>query len=205
MRKFGIVLAALACLSLMAFPVQAAKGDFTFGLDGGMGIPTGDFGDAFNAGVLGGVFGDYQIHEMIAVGVDGSYSQYKGKDLPADITDLKATLIQGGAHVKVMPQMKDMKVLPYLQVGAGIYNVKGEQTSTNADASGSETKSKFGFYVGVGADYQVNPQIGVGLFGAYHDVPDAFDFGNGDTATTKAANMISVGVKVTFSTSGAKK
>ena len=97
-------------------------------------------------------------------------------------------------------------VLPYLQVGAGIYNVKFETTNTDPTLSSSETKSKFGFNVGVGADYQVTPMIGAGLFGAYHNVMDAYEVDNGDgTTSKKAANYIAVGLKVTFATTGAKK
>jgi len=199
MRKFGFVLAALACLSIMAVPAMAAKGDITFGVDGGMTIPTGDFGDLFQSGFMGGVFGDYQIHEMFAVGLDGAYSQNKVKDLPAGV-DAKVTFLQFGGHVKFMPQMKDVKVLPYLQVGAGLYNAKTSITGT--DAKGDTTVNKFGFNVGVGADYKVNPQIAVGVFGAYHDVMDAY---TNDAGDKKAANYIALGVKVTFMTTGAKK
>jgi opacity protein-like surface antigen len=180
----------------MAFPVQAAKGDFTFGLDGGMSVPTGDYGDVAKSGFLGGVFGDYQIHDMFAVGLDGAYSQNKAKG--TDVGDAKATIIQFGGHVKVMPQMKDMPVLPYLQVGAGLYNAK-------FSGGGSDTTvNKFGYNVGIGADYKVNPQIGVGLFGTFHSALSAFELENEDgTTSEKAANYIAVGVKVTFMTTGA--
>jgi len=192
MRKLGIVLAAIACLSLMAIPAVAAKGEFTFGPFGGMSIPTGDFGKVAKAGFMGGVFGDYQVHEMFAVGIDAAYNQVKAKD-SAD--DTKTTLIQVGGHVKFIPQMKDTKVLPYLQVGGGLYNFK----TTSPDTS----LNKFGYNVGAGADYKVNPQVAVGVFGAFHSVLSAFET-EGST-TKKAANYIAVGVKVTFMATGAKK
>jgi opacity protein-like surface antigen len=194
MRKFGLVLLALVSLSFLALPALAAPGEITFGLTGGMTVPMGDYGDATKSGATGGVFGDYMLSDMFAVGLDAAYSQNKGKDLPAGV-DAKVTILQFGAHVKLVPPMKDMPISPYLQVGAGLYNGK---TEVSAGVFSSDTTvNKFGFNVGVGADYKVSPMVGVGLFGAYHNVTDAFEDENGDT---KSATYVAVGVKVSFMT-----
>ncbi len=200
--KKSVLLVALFAF-LFAVPLaHAAKGEFTFGLDGGVAIPTGDFGNTAKQGFLGGVFGDYQVHNMLAVGIDGAYSQNKGKDLPAEVTDAKLTIIQYGVHVKVMPEMKEMKVLPYVQVGAGLYNAKSE--FTDIEGTSSDTQNKFGFNIGVGADYKVTPMVGVGVFGTYHNVTDALEEVNPDlTVTKKAANYVAVGLKITFMTTPA--
>lgn len=207
MKKFGIV-AVLLCL--FAVPALAAPGEITFGLDGGMGIPMGDFGKAFKAGFNGGVFADYMVTDMFAIGVDGSYNQFKGKDVPfsidiptvgtLNVTDEKFTVLQFGAHVKVAPAMKDMPLAPYLQVGAGIYSGKDEVTADldGVDESTSASKSKFGYNIGIGADYKATPQIGVGVFGTFHSIMNAFEAVGG--TEKKSANYVAVGLKVSFST-----
>lgn len=215
MRKLGIVVAALLCL--YAVPaLAAAPGEITFGLNGGVAVPMGDFGDAYKMGFTGGVFADYAFSPMFALGLDASYNQFKGKDLPVEIrddtgtllfaiTDAKVTPIQFGAHVKAMPPMANMPFEPYLQLGAGFYNVKAEVTTASdvlpaLAGTTDETKSKFGYNIGIGADYKMTPQVGLGLFGTFHSITDAF---TSDTATgteKKAANYFAVGLKLTFMT-----
>jgi opacity protein-like surface antigen len=62
MRKFAMVVAALACLSLMAFSAVAAtapaaedmKGKISFTLSGGFGMPMGKLGEDFDTKILTG-------------------------------------------------------------------------------------------------------------------------------------------------------
>ncbi len=191
MKKFGI---AVVLLCLFAVPALAAPGEMTFGLNGGAAIATGDFGKGFSTGFTGGVFGDYMFTDMVGAGVDLSYNRWKAKDVDVNFTEL-----QFGGHIKLVPAMKDMPVAPYLQVGAGAYNGK-------TDVSGAESKTKFGYNIGIGADYKVTPQVGVGLFGTWHAITDAFesttvDLSTGATTTEKkSANYIAIGLKVTFMT-----
>lgn len=210
MRKIVVMAVMLACV-LVVPSAYAAKGDITFGLNGGLTIPTGDFGKTdttsgqfgFKSGFTGGVFGDYMVHEMIAVGIDAGYGQNKGKDLPSGV-DAKLTIINVGAHVKYMPPMKDMPISPYLQVGAGLYNAKAKITF--GSESSDTTVNKFGFNVGIGADYKVTPQVGVGIYGTYHSimkVPLGVDAEGNDVE--KTANYIAAGVRVTFLTGGGAK
>lgn len=220
MRK--LVLLAVVCMAFAVPALAAAPGEMTFGLNGGVGIPMSDFGDAYKMGFTGGVFGDYAFTPIFALGVDASYSQFKGKDLPIEfrdtagdllfaITDAKVTPIQFGAHLKATPPMENMPLAPYAQVGAGFYSVKGEVTTASdveplLAGTSDETKTKFGWNIGIGADYKVTPAFGLGIFGTYHNITDAFvkesvDITTGETTSEKkSASYFTVGVKLTFST-----
>jgi outer membrane protein with beta-barrel domain len=57
----------------------------------------------------------------------------------------------------------------FAQVGAGLYNVKGEVTlDSGGSADGSD--SKFGANVGAGVGFPVGPKTRMNLFGQYHTV-----------------------------------
>ncbi|MBI5710336.1 MAG: porin family protein [Candidatus Eisenbacteria bacterium] len=197
MRSWKIfVPALLACL--LVVPVgHAAKGDFIFGLQGGLSVPTGDYGDSLKSGFMGGVYGDYMVHEMFAIGVDASYNKNDGKELPAG-DEVKSTIVQFGAHGKWVPDMKDAPVSPFVQLGAGLYNVKREMTVSSVPSD--TTVNKFGFNLGAGLDYKATPQVSVGVFGNYHNISDAWTDTAGDK---KSATYFTAGVRVTFMTTGA--
>ncbi len=197
MRSWKIFVPALLACLLVVPMADAAKGDFTFGLQGGLSVPTGDYGKDTKSGFVGGVYGDYMVHEMFAVGVDASYNKHDGKDLPAGV-EATNTIMQFGAHGKWMPQMQDSPVSPFVQVGGGFYNSKAEVTvgSVSADA----TVNKFGFNLGAGLDYKATPQVNVGVFGNYHNVMDAWEDVAGEK---KSATYFTAGVRVTFMTTGA--
>jgi opacity protein-like surface antigen len=206
MKKL-LLTAVLACL-VIAPAAHAAKGEFTFGLNGGISSPTGDYGKTdvnnnefgFKSGFNGGVFGDYMVHELVGVGVDASYAKNDSKDWNSG-DDGKVTILQFGGHVKVMPAMKDISVSPYLQVGAGLYRAKTETTISNV--STDDTVNKFGYNIGAGVDYKVNPMFGLGVFGTFHSALDAFEKVDvNNNVTKKAANYVTAGIKLTFMTTG---
>lgn len=191
MRKFGIVLAALACLSLTAIPSFAAKGDITFGLTGGMAMPMGDFADFFKMGFGGGVYGDYAVAEQFLVGVDGMYNQFSAdEDVFGDL-DVTFSMINFGAHGKWLPPVKDSPMAPYISVGVGMYNGKIKME----DEAEEESESKIGINGGAGVDFKVNPQFTVGVGGAFHHV----------MTDEEATQFFTVGVNIGFMTTGATK
>jgi outer membrane protein W len=215
MRKLGIVLAALACLSLMAIPALAAKGEFTFGLGGGVLVPTGNFGDMFKMGYGGGVFGDYMVTEQFAVGVDIGYYQVKIKDehwqewidaynelADDDATvDESFTIMPFGVHGKWLPTIKDSKFSPFVQVGVGFYRAQSKVEVTAADATTAAlydlvnvdvSENKMGFSGGAGVDYVVSPAFKVGVFGAMHNV----------MTEGESTQFFTAGLNLTFSTAG---
>jgi opacity protein-like surface antigen len=175
MRKLGIAVTAIACLLMAAVtfaadaPVAgAAKGQMEIGLMGGMAMPMGklaaeytDDGAKMKMGFGGGLAFDYFVVPEFAIGVDGSYVTMANEDDSA----VKANTLQYGLHGKyVIPTGGPL--VPYLQVGAAMYNQKFEGTE---DAiSISVNANKFGFNGGVGAGYKVNESVSIGLNGFYH-------------------------------------
>ena len=172
-------------LSLVVFSSAFAAGGMTFGVDGGIAMPTGDFGDAYKMGFQGGVFGDYAINEQFALGVgvdyvkvgvkdeyisllEAIYSEEVGQPVTVDITE---SIIPITVYGKWMPPMKG-NVAPYVVAGGGYYMMKfdAKVSVAGATGSGSETVNKPGFFGGVGVDFKANPQVKVGVFAKAHDI-----------------------------------
>jgi len=184
MRKLGVVFVALTCLTIAAAVAMAAeapvgenmKGQVTVGVQGGVVVPTGALAKDFNAeavtsdeiggfqgkmGFTGGLNVDYFITKEFALGLDGSYSTFKSDYAHAG--DAKATTLQFGLHGKYLIPTGG-PLVPYVFVGAGLYNAKITDIPDTEDLS----QSKFGMNGGVGAAYKINDMVSVGLNGAYH-------------------------------------
>jgi opacity protein-like surface antigen len=191
-------------LSLIVVTGAFAAGAMTFGVDGGVAMPMGTFGDYFKMGFMGGAFGEYGINEQFAIGVGADYVKVGVKDeykslLEAEASDLAGeavtvdvteSLIPITAYVKWTPPMKDSKVSPYVEVGGGYYMMKGEIKASVAGASinASDTTNKPGFFGGAGVDYKASPQVKVGVFAKYHDILTEGD----------SAQLFTAGVSVGF-------
>ena len=181
MRKLGFVVTAIACLMMAAVAFAADKpaaaspaaGAMTFGVDGGVAMPTGDWGDVFGMGFTGGAFGDYAINEQFAIGVAADYVNTPVKsDLKVDGVDIKTTIIPVVLQAKWTPPMKDSKVAPYIMAGGGYYMMKMTVAAEVGDVnvSVSADKNKPGFFGGAGVDFKATPQVKIGVFGKYHNI-----------------------------------
>lgn len=193
-RKSVVLVLALA---LMAVPVGAwAAGGWGITVMGGLGLPMGDFGDEDKldgqSGPQVGLDICYDLNDMFAVGVDGTWNQNKhgaegetedlggGITLTADKDEFIAW--QFGAHGKYkFPMTGPVKV--HAKLGLGVYNLKEDYEYT-LDDNGTITVftdeddedagvfeqpgNRFGGKVGVGGVYMVNEMFGVGLEGEYN-------------------------------------
>ncbi len=219
MRKFGVILAAVACLMLTAFAAQAAtatpaedmKGQIGINVGGGLTVPTGaladeknDFGYKFKMGydMVGGI--EYFVTKEIGVGADFGYGSMKA-DLPSGITgDLKAKTIHYGIHGKYLVPTGG-PVVPYLQVGFAMYNRKIEASEGGLSLDFSDTKP--GANVGVGVGYKVTDMVGIGVNGAYHLGFGKFEpeIGGVKVEALKDWNYIAFNAGITFSIKPAAK
>jgi opacity protein-like surface antigen len=169
MRKLVVALFAVGSLCLMALPAFAEKGDMAFGLNGGMAIPLGQLADEDNGnmkmGFDGGLFFDYMVTKVIAVGLDGSYVTMTNQDN----SDGKTKTMQYGAHAKYFFPMGG-QFLPYLSLGLAGYNRKAEFSAAAAEYFGTDNVSDnvLGMNLGVGVDYKVTPMVDIGANGASH-------------------------------------
>jgi opacity protein-like surface antigen len=205
MRKLAVVLFALGSLALMAVPALAEKGDMAFGVNGGIVLPTGKLaadvdlsaeeGIGGFQGKMGYDFGasfDYFVMPEFALGVDGSYAAFESDY--EDAGDAKATTLQFGAHVKYFAPTGG-PVVPYAQVGLGMYNAK----LTDVDVE-DLSQTKLGVNVGVGVEYKVTPQVGIGANGTYHYAFGAFEpeIDGQEVTELNDWNYITVNAAVTF-------
>lgn len=206
-RKSAFFIAFLA-LVLMAPAAHAAAGAWVISGNGGMALPTGDFGDSNKLDASTGYqFGgaiDYMVNDMFAVGIDGSYNKNKhgaegetidlGGGVTAVYTSDKFTTWQVGARGKYMIPTGASQVSPYLLAGAGIYNTKekwegsytvgGVTTPDNGEAT---SDSRFGFKFGAGASYKATEQVGIGVEGDYNFITE-------DKAKVNVSNLQYIGV-----------
>lgn len=208
MRKMTVV-AVMAALVLSA-PLARAEG-VTFGLQGGGSIPMGDFADIFGPGPQGGVFVDFWVNPSIALGADLNGSFHKaGGQLKDDIEaagfspdDFKFAITEFTVHGKWKPSLGEAPAAPWFQLGLGYYNGRTTIEAGSVDISDSE--GKFGMSGGAGLDFKLNEALALGFNAHLHNVTDAvqeYDPNTGNPTTTKSAQYFSLGVSLTFSTSG---
>ena len=103
-------------------------------------------------------------------------------------------------------------MVPYLTLGVGYYLRKLELSSefqTGMDVAESEfTDNKIGGFGGVGVDYLVSPEFGIGVNGAYHMASKfEHDFGGteGKQEILKDWSYMSFDVALTYHIPMAKK
>lgn len=177
MRKLTWLMVAVL-VSLFAVNAFAA-GTTVIGVNGGVLKGTGDFGDATKTGFGGGIFADYMFNSMFAAGVDFSWNTVKHQDDGEDAAvvfpgtgasgtiDDKFTIMNYGAHGKYMFPMGSSPVHAYALVGLGMYNLK-EDFSVTGLPSESPSDTKFGGRGGLGIEYMMNSQFGIGAEGNFH-------------------------------------
>jgi opacity protein-like surface antigen len=189
----------LACaLALVAGTAHAAVGDMWFGVQGGMAIPTGDFGDVAKTGFQGTLSGQYGVAKNCYFGVDLGYHMWSAKDEINDAlvaapplgfgpgSELKLSALQATAFGTYNFPMADEKQMPYIKIGAGIYNVKSKIEGGTLEED--ESESNFGFNLGAGYDYEVSPAYTIGLLAAYHSIQ----------TEGEATNLFTIGAKLAF-------
>lgn len=129
---------SLVLLAVAAMPAQA---QVTFGVAGGLLMPTGDYGTVDKMGFIGGVGVRFPIGTApVSVRLEGTYSQTSH-----DGIDGKTKIMGGMASLVYMFQAGG-SVTPYVLAGVGYYNGKVTVPSLNID----ESESKVGFGGGAG-------------------------------------------------------
>ena len=200
MRKAMVLLGVVATLS---FATVAHAQNSSFGLEAGMAIPTGDYGDAFGPGPMFGVFGDVGVSPNLSLGADIVGNFHGMSDTFDDgftVTgfDMDFTVIQFGGHAKFRPAPEGF----WLQGGLGMYN--GNTKVTFPGFEDSDSVTKLGFSIGAGMDFAFNSAMNFGVMANFHNVTDAleeFDPVTGrPTGDTRSAQYVSIGATMTFLT-----
>ncbi len=163
-KSLVLVAAVLLLVPAAAF----ANGGWTIDARGGVGVPTGDFKNAYKSGLLIGLEASKMVSTNLAIGVDGNYVKNKGDAAVfAPGTDADFKFMHYGLHGKYMLSNDNSKMVPYMVAGAGLYNAKRSTTPTDG-FDGSETK--FGLRGGLGMNIMMSQKMGIGLQADYNDI-----------------------------------
>jgi opacity protein-like surface antigen len=193
-RKSALI--GFAILAVLAGAANA--GTNTFGVTGGMGIPTGDYGDAAAKGWHIGATGTHMVNPQWGFGGDVAYHAWSASDdvntgaeaLFGPGSEFKWSALQTTVHaLMAIPTTSNVK--PYAQVGVGLYNVGLKLDSPSGNVS--DSKSKLGFNFGGGFNFAASSNMTLGLNGAYHMVPAKDDLG-------ADVDFMQVGVNVLWGT-----
>jgi len=213
-RWWTIVLLGVTCLS--ATPA-AASGRWTLGAQGGVALPSGDFGDVMESGFDGGIFTDYWANEQFAVGIEIAGNFHTAKDEYNDAINalFEAVLLLSGATTANADLEAKASVLrfgvrgtlavptsgpvdPFVQAGVGFYrlNIKLEGPVTadgvTVDVDESEDDTKLGLNGAVGVLFETSPSLSVGVQAQIHHVFTEDD----------ATQYFTVGAVARFATGG---
>ena len=203
--KIAVAVALVMLTAASAFAAGTTKmshdsgttsGNWTFGIQGGMSKPTGDFGNVASSGWNFGGQADYWMNSVWGFGGDVAYHANNAADdvnaaLVADPffgpgTQMKFSTLQFGVHTTYMIPTQGGTTFPYLQAGMGSYNVK--TTIDGGLLPGDISQSKFGLNMGAGVDFRATPAMNLGVNGTYHYI----------SADPSALNWFGVEGRVTF-------
>ena len=127
------------------YPInKGSKEKINAGVNLGLFMPQGDFGDAFGSGLKLGFTVDYRLQENIIINGEIGYIKLEAKD----VSELKFTEYPINAGVKYLIPMEG-QLIPYVKGGLGMYM----QKITYGD--GKESANEFGCNIGGGASYSV--------------------------------------------------
>ncbi|OFY13101.1 MAG: hypothetical protein A2X11_13115 [Bacteroidetes bacterium GWE2_42_24] len=144
----------LAVVMMAGFSSQSF-GQIKIGVNAGLGLPMGDFGDSYKMGFGGSVEGKYFLNENIAVGATFGYYSFTGKDELLTALSL-GTESSADAKFTIMPILATVDYYfategfkPYVGAGVGLYSWKSKVTIPN-----------YGDYEVTGSDFGVAPTVG---------------------------------------------
>jgi opacity protein-like surface antigen len=165
MKKSTVgILAALAAVSV-ATTANAQMGPtspFSFGVNAGAAIPTGDFGDLVSTGFTVGVDGTFNITPMFGIYAGYSISQF---GLNGDFEDLlgEGDFTEQGfdAGVKATFGGGALPFTPFLKGGLVYHKLTAEFEDEDLNEEDNDTDSELGFEVGGGVTFPLGPRISV--------------------------------------------
>jgi len=149
------LLAPVAMLLLAAGAAGAQIPSIT--LFGGAVMPTGDAGNALNAGFTAGAALDMHVPVMpLGVRVEGSYSRFGLSNLPSGVS---ANTSDMGVNLNAVMTLVHLPLMkPYITAGPSYSNLKAP-SGTNGE---TVTEGHWGYNAGGGLDFGLGP-IGMRL------------------------------------------
>jgi hypothetical protein len=142
-------LALATAVAAGAAGAQSSTRPFSLGISGGLSLPTGDFGDAYNAGFnVSGHLGLQSSALPVGLRFDLGYNQWELDGFDANLRSLA-----GIANAMLFfPRPSGSTVRPYVSGGLGIYNTKRSRDVTGGTVS-TDGETNVGLNAGVGLDF----------------------------------------------------
>jgi len=165
---------ALSLLALVAPPCLAGA-PVWLGAQLGFTVPTGDYEDEASLGFLAGLTGTYMFNDLVGLGGDialhtpGVSDDFEEAQaaLAGSTVDVSFRAVQVTPHAKlVIPTRGAMK--PYARVGLGLYILGSKVEGGSLDVD--DSKTKFGFNLGVGMQSLLTSVVAWSGELAYHSV-----------------------------------
>jgi hypothetical protein len=160
-RPFRVLLVALLAL-LPSSREALSQRSYALGVGGGAAIPVGRLSDSQNAGYNGIVALAIGAADFpIGIRLDGIYNTFVFHTAPPG-SPISSDLRVIGALFNVIFAFTASTAKPYLIMGGGLYNTRGE-------VPGAKSENNFGFSGGLGATFAVGP-IATFLESRYHTI-----------------------------------
>jgi len=194
-KAFATMVVALGACGALADPAARAQSQFSFGVHAGGAIPLGTFGDGYLSGFSMGADADLWFVATGAVGLDVLYSQHDAKSGNAT-GQQNVSLFPVGGHLKLAFSPEAAMVTPWVQVGAGAYNIRAKDQDVFGEVV--TTNTRFGMNVGAGIDLRASPSVSLGAIGTFHVIPDALESDTG----SNAASYVTLGLRLSFTNAG---
>lgn len=187
-------LLTLALIAMLASSAVAAPGAIWVGVNGGIGLPFGDFRDVASTGFNLGLTGDYMMSGTWAIGGELGWHKFGGNDdleksqsalagVPVEIT-IRAIPVT--AHAKYLLPANE-STAPFLKAALGLYNLNTKiDAGTLGDSNRSETN--VGFQFGGGMNFKNTESAAYGAELLYHYI----------ATEDKASNMITLRGQLLF-------
>lgn len=162
MKQLFRVLGIALLSSLTFLPSALGQKTYALGVGGGAAIPVGKLNNTQSTGYNGIVALAIGVAELpIGVRFDGIYNNFLHRTAPigsSSSSDLRVM----GALGNLIFAFPGTSAKPYVIVGGGLYNTKG-------DVPGAKSENNFGFSAGLGATFGVGP-FATFLESRYHSI-----------------------------------
>ncbi len=147
-RKAGLAALIAPLLVLPALVSAQQTTPVSFGVSGGLSVPTGNLGDAVDGGynIAGHIWLQPRSIKSVMFRGDVSYDNWKYKRFSANYRNLGVT-----ANAIIHPAVSNSSVVPYLLGGGGFFNSKAYTTSSE-----SSTSTNPGLQVGGGIEFKLS-------------------------------------------------
>ena len=157
----------LFLISVLILGTVTANAQFKLGVNGGVQIPIGNFGDVANVGFGGGINAEYLLNESFGLGLDAGYYNF-GTEI--DGFSFNMIPITVGAKYYFLTE----GIQPYAGAGLGIYGFGAD----------SETNWNFGLAPVIGMQFALSDTFALDLNVKYNHV-----FTKGSATSTFGINV----------------